>query len=116
METKNENTPLKSLYLQLNKKDSGIIKLIIDISISMKKVYILYVVLFLIENYKPSYNEFFSLSFNENINNEDDIRKIIGLYLYYTQELNGSFNQDEFKENNPIFGCIKIVISYLIFY
>ena len=107
METKNENTPLKSLYLQLNKKDSGIIKLIIDISISMKKVYILYVVLFLIENYKPSYNEFFSLSFNENINNEDDIRKIIGLYLYYTQELNGSFNQDEFKENNPIFDCIK---------
>ena len=110
METKNENTPLKSLYAQLNNKDMELFKFIIDISINLKKVYICYIILFLIENYIPSYKEFFTLPYNENLNNEDSIRKAIGLYLYYKQELKGSFTQEEqeeFKEPNPILNCDK---------
>ena len=98
VESKNENSPLKSLYLQLNKKDFKILKLIIDISINIKKVYILYICLFLINNYLSSYKEYFSLPYNENLNNEDYIRKIIGLYSFYMKELNGNFAQCELEE------------------
>ena len=109
METKNENenTPLKSLFLQLNNKDMDLLKLIIDISINLKKIYIFNIILFLINNYIPEYKEFFTLNYEENLNNEDYIRKIIGLYLYYKQKLNGSFSQEEFPETNPILYCDK---------
>ena len=98
IESKNENTPLKLLYLQLNKKDLNILKLIIDISINTKKVYILYICLFLTINYISSYKEYFSLPYKENLNNEDYIRKVLGLYSFYTKELDGYFNQSEFEE------------------
>ena len=107
METNKENTPLKSLFVQLNNKDMELLTLIIDISINLKQVYIYYIILFLIENYIPSYKEFFTLPYNENLNNEDSIRKVIGLYLYYKQELKGSFSQEEFKETSPILMCDK---------
>lgn len=107
LETKNEISPLKSLYLQLNKKKNEIIKLIIDIVINTKQLYILDILLFLIDNYTSSFNKFFSLSYKENISNEDYIRKIIGLYLYYTQELKGDFNENEFKGISPVFYCKK---------
>ena len=105
IETKNTTSPLKSLYLQINTKDINIIKLIVDISINTKKVYILHILLFLIKNYKPLYLKYFGLSYIENLKCEDYIRKIIGLYLFYTKELNGSFSQEEFPNTNPIFYC-----------
>ena len=98
VESKNENSPLKSLYLKLNKKDLKILKLIIDISINIKKLYINYICLFLTNNYVSSYKKYFSLPYKENLDNEDYIRKIIGLYSYYTKELNGNFNPSEFDE------------------
>ena len=105
IETKNKTSPLKSLYLQLNKKDIKIIKLIVDISINTKKVYILHILLFLIKNYTHLYLKYFGLSYIENLKSEDYIRKIIGLYLFYTKELNGFFSQEEFPDINPIFYC-----------
>ena len=33
------------------------------------------------------------------------MKKIIGLYLFYTKELNGTFSQEEFPDINPIFYC-----------
>ena len=107
LETKNKTSPLKSLYVQLNKKEIKILKLIIDISINTKKVYILHVLLFLIKNYKSSYKNFFNSSYKDNINDNDYLRKIIGLYLFYTEELKGSFSNDKFQDINPIFYCFN---------
>ena len=103
----NETTPLKLLYFQIKKNNMKLLKLLIDISINTRKVYIYFIVLFLIEKYKPVNSELFNLPYNENLNNEDYIRKIIGLYSFYKQELKGTFTINEFKENNPIFYCIK---------
>ena len=107
IETNNKTTPLKALYYQIKEKDMKILKLIIDISINIKKVYILNIILFLAKNYFPISNDVFLVPYKENLDNEDYIRKIIGLYSFYTQELNGDFNKDEFEEINPIFYCFK---------
>ena len=107
LETKNKTSPLKSLYVQLNKKDMKILKLIIDISINTKKVYILHVLLYLIKNYKSSDKDFFNSSYKDNINDNDYLRKIIGLYLFYTEELKGNFSNEELQDVNPIFSCFN---------
>ena len=107
IESKNDTSPLKALSLQLNNKDMNILKLVIDISINVKKVYIKDIIIVLNENYIPSYKDFFTLPYNENLNNEDYIRKIIGLYLYYKQELKGSFREEELKEYNSIYSKNK---------
>ena len=116
LETNNETNPLKSLYFYINKKDKEILKLIIDISINTKIVYILYIISFLIENYKPANDELFKLPYLENLKNEDYIRKVIGLYSFYGKELKGGFSNKEFEGNNPIFYCIKNNNFEFLFY
>ena len=106
-ETNNKTSPLKSLYFQIDKKDMKILKLIIDISINTKKVYILSIIYFLIKNYTPINNDIFKLPYHQNLNKEDYIIKIIGLYSFYTQELKGSFTNNDFQGINPIFYCVK---------
>ena len=107
IETKNKTCPLKSLYLQLDKKEIKILKLIIDISINIKKVYILHILLFLIKNYKSFHKKYFNLPYKDNINNNDYIIKIIGLYLFYKEELKGNFSNEELQGINPIFLCFN---------
>ena len=106
-ETNNKTSPLKSLYFQINQKDNKILKLIIDISVNEKKVYILNIMLFLFKNYKNNYKDYFNLPYKDNMNNEDYLIKIIGLYTYYTKELNGNFSKEEFQDNSPIFNCFN---------
>ena len=107
IETNNQTNPLKSLYFQIINKNMQILKLIIDISINTKNVYILNVILYLVKNYYPKNEELFLLPYNENLKMDDYLRKVIGLYSFYTQELKGNFSKNEFQENNPIFYCIK---------
>ena len=85
IETNNNKTsPLKSLYFQINKRNNNILKLIIDISINTKKVYIIQLLLFLFKNYKNNYKDYFNLPYKDNLNNKEYLIKIIGLYTYYT--------------------------------
>ena len=106
IETRNDTNPLKSLYLHLNKKDIKIINLIIDLSINLKIVYINFIILFLIKEYNSLYKKYFSLQYEDNLNSKEYIRKIIGLYLFYTKQLNGNFTDIELKDMNPIFVSI----------
>ena len=41
------------------------------------------------------------------MNNKDYLIKIIGLYTYYTKELNGNFSKEEFQHISPIFHCFN---------
>ena len=116
LETNNETTPLKSLYFHIKNKDIKLLKLIINISINTKIVYIYYIITFLFENYKPDNDELFNLPYLKNLNNEDYIRNIIGLYSFYKQELKGTFTNKEFQENNPIFICIQNNNFEFLFY
>ena len=94
IETNNDTTHLQLLYSQINRKNMKILKILIDISINTKLVYISFIVLFLIKNYKSVNSELFRLSYKDNLNSDDYIRKIIGLFSLYTQELKGSFDNN----------------------
>ena len=87
LETKNNQTPLEVLYKQLNKNENNILKLIIDISINTRKVYFIPLIKYLIENFSPENTYLFKLDYKTDLNYNEYIRKVIGLYLFYTQEL-----------------------------
>ena len=107
LETKNSKTPLEILYEKLNKNDNNVIKLIIDISTNMKKVYFIPIIKYLIQNYSPYNNKIFSLNYRDNFLSMEYFRKIIGLYQFYLRELNGSIMiKDEFG-NDPFFICVE---------
>jgi len=107
LESKNETNPLKILYSQLDKKELTIFKLIKDISINMKKVYIIYIIKYLIQNYIPINNKIFLGKYERNLESNDYLRKVIGLYIYYTQELKGNIMVKDEEGNDPFFLCIK---------
>ena len=90
LETKNSKTPLEILYDKLNKEDENIIKLIIDISINMRIVYIIPIIKYLIKSYSPHNNRLFTINIKRNFSSINYLNKIIGLYQFYTKELNGS--------------------------
>ena len=102
-----DNIPLKSLYHNLNKKDMNILKLIIDLSLEMKVAYILDIFISLVENYSTKYNDCWDRPYTDNLNTEDYVTKVIGLYLFYKKELNGNFSLEEFNEINPVFYCLE---------
>ena len=105
LETKNSKTPLEILYDKLNKEDENIIKLIIDISINMRIVYIIPIIKYLIKSYSPHNNRLFTINIKRNFSSINYLNKIIGLYQFYTKELNGSIMiKDEFG-NDPFFIC-----------
>ena len=107
LETKNNQTPLEVLYKQINKNENKILKLIIDISINTRKVYFLPLIKFLIENYFPENTYLFKLDYKTNLNYNKYIRKVIGLYLFYTQELKENIMiKDEFG-NDPFIICAQ---------
>ena len=103
LETNGNKTPLEILYEKLNKKDEKVVKLIIDISINMKKVYFIPTIKYLIQNYSPYNNNIFRHDYKKNLFSIDYLKKIIGLFQFYTKELNGSIMiKDEFG-NDPFF-------------
>ena len=107
LETKNKKTPLEALYEQLNKKEDKLLKLIIDISISTKTIAFIPLIKYLIQNYKPNDNKTFKLNYQVNLNSNEYIEKIIGLYQFYINNLNGDIMaKDEFG-NDPFFLCIQ---------
>ena len=65
------------------------------------------ILLFLIKNYKHCYEKYFNLPYKDNINNNDYIIKIIGLFLFYKEELKGNFSNEELQGINPIFLCFN---------
>ena len=65
------------------------------------------ILLFLIKNYKHCYEKYFNLPYKDNINNNDYIIKIIGLYLFYKEEIRGNFSNEELQGINPIFLCFN---------
>ena len=106
METKNKEskTPLEVLYEKLNKKDNNIMKLIIDISYNLKKVYIIPVIKYLIQNYNSINDNSLNLKRQNSI---EHYGSIIKLYNFYTKELKGSIMvKDEFG-NDPFFICAE---------
>ena len=107
LETKNGKTPLEILYDKLNKRDEKVLKLLIDISINMKKIYFIPIIKYLIQNYNPVNNNIMLRNYTKNINSLDYFRKVVGLYQFYTKELNGSVMvKDEFG-NDPFFICAE---------
>ena len=107
LETKNYKTPLEALYEQLNKKENMILKLIIDISINTRKVYFIQLIKYLIDNYSIKNTYQFKLDYKTNLNYNEYLRKLIGLYLFYTQELKGNIMiKDEFG-NDPFIICVQ---------
>ena len=107
LETKNSKTPLEILYEKLNKKDDKILKIIIDISINMKTVYFIPVVNYLIQNYSPMNNKLFSVNYKTNIISIDYIKRIMGLFQFYTKELNGNIMIKDESGNDPFFICAQ---------
>ena len=107
IETKNSKTPLEILYEKLNKKDDKILKIIIDISINMKKVYFIPLINFLIQNYSPLNYKMFSINYTKNIFSVDYLRRIIGLFQFYTKELNGNIMIKDEYGNDPFFNCAQ---------
>ena len=90
LETQNNKTPLEALYEQLNKNENKIIKIIIDISINTKTILFIPVINYLILNYSPYNNNIFKLNYKVNLNSPEYLKKVKGLYQFYTNELNGS--------------------------
>ena len=105
LETKNGKTPLEILYEKLNKNDEKVIKIIIDISTNMKKVYFIPVIKYLIQSYNPINNRLFTIHYKKNFLSIDYLRKIIGLFQFYTKELNGSIMLKDEDGNDPFFIC-----------
>ena len=107
LETKNNKTPLETLYEKLDKKENKILKLIIDISINTKTILFIPVINYLILNYSPYNNNIFKLNYKVNLNSPEYLKKVIGLYQFYTNELNGSIMiKDEFG-NDPFIICAQ---------
>ena len=106
-ETKSKKTPLEVLYEQLDKNDNNILKLIIDISINRRKVYFIPLVKYLIENYVPEHTYLFKLDYKTNLNYNEYIRKVIGLYVFYTKELKESIMIKDELGNDPFILCVQ---------
>ena len=103
LETKNNKSPLEVLYEKLNKKDNNIFKLIYDISYNTKKVYIIPVIKYLIQNYNPI-NDNLTL---KRYNSVEYYTNVMQLYTFYTKELKESIMiKDEFG-NDPFFICAE---------
>ena len=110
LETKNSKTPLEALYEQLNKKENKLLKIIIDISLHTKKVIFVPLIKYLIQNYNPNDNNndnIFKLDYKTNLNSDEYIKKIIGLYQFYTMELKGNIMIKDELGNDPFLICVQ---------
>ena len=107
IETKNNSTPLEELYKHINLEDDNLLKLIIELTINLKKGYIIYILKFLINKYNSSFKNLLNQSYQTNLSNNKYINKIIGLYQYLVNDLqyNLMINKDE--ENDPFFLSIN---------
>ena len=101
LETKNNKTPLEALYEQLDKNDINLIKLIIDICIYTKKIFFIPLIKYLIINYNSTKNELYKLDYKNNLNSTKYEERIIGLYQFYTKELNGNIMIKDELGNDP---------------
>ena len=107
LETKNNKTPLEALCEQLNKKEDKLLKLIIDISINKKTVAFIPVIKYLIQNYSPYNNEQFKTNYQINLNSIEYLKKVIGLYQFYTNVLNGDIMIKDEDGNDPFIICAE---------
>ena len=107
LETKNNKTPLEALYEQINKKENKILQLIINISINTKQVYFIHVIKYLIQNYSPDNNNLFKFDYKANLNSNDYLKNVIGLYQFYTKELNGNISVKDELGNDPLILCAQ---------
>ena len=87
VETRNDTTPLEQLYKHLNLMDDYLLSLIIQITLKEKKGYLIHILKYLIDNYKPSLKEIFEQSYNNNISKSNYINRVIGLFQYLVYEL-----------------------------
>ena len=107
LETKRNKTPLEVLYGQLDKRDNKILKLIVDISINTKKVYFIPLINYLIENFVPQNTFLFKLDYKTDLNSNEYIRRLIGLYQFYTKELKQSIMIKDEYGNDPFMICVQ---------
>ena len=107
LETNNGKTPLEILYEKINKRDEQILKLIIDISINTKTVYFIHVVKYLIQNYKQDTNIIFKKYYKINLSSNIYYEKIVGLYQFYTQILQGNIMIKDEYGNDPFIICAQ---------
>ena len=62
---------------------------------------------YLIENYHPKNNEIFKLNYQTNLNSDEYIKKLVGLYQFYTNELKGNIMTKDEWGNDPFFICVQ---------
>ena len=106
IETKNNCTPLEELYKKIKSNDNDILKLIIILTLELKKGYIFYLLEYLINNYKPIFYNIFKQQYKKNLLDSNYLVKIIGLYQYLTTELKYYIMIKDSKGNDPIFLAI----------
>ena len=104
--TNNNNTPLEELYKKINIEDKNLLNLIIDITLKEKKGYILYILQYLIKNYKTTNKKIFSLPYKENLSNSNYLNKIIGLYQYLINEEDYTIILTDENGNDPFMQCV----------
>ena len=107
LETKNGKTPFEALYEQLDKKDNKLLKIITDISLNTKKVIFVPLIKYLIQNYNPNNNDIFKIDYKTNLNSDEYIKKLIGLYQFYTNELKGNIMIKDELGDDPFFICVQ---------
>ena len=82
-------------------------KIITDISLNTKKVIFVPLIKYLIQNYNPNNNDIFKIDYKTNLNSDEYIKKLIGLYQFYTNELKGNIMIKDELGDDPFFICVQ---------
>ena len=106
IKSKSNTTPLEQLYKNICLEDNQLLTLIIDITLKEKKGYILYLLIYLIDNYKSSFKSYLYETYSNNLKDSNYLIRIIGLYQYLTECLNCNFEVEDDNGNNPLMLCI----------
>ena len=91
----------------MDKKDNKLLKIITDISLNTKKVIFVPLIKYLIQNYNPNNNDIFKIDYKTNLNSDEYIKKLIGLYQFYTNELKGNIMIKDELGDDPFFICVQ---------
>ena len=62
---------------------------------------------YLIQNYNNNNDEIFKLDYKTNLNSTKYLDKVIGLYQFYTRELNGNIMIKDELGNDPFIICVQ---------
>ena len=99
--------PLEVLYEKINKKDDRALKLIIDISLNTKNIIFIPLIKYLIQEYNSNVKEIYKLDYQTNLNSDNYLNKLIGLYQFYIKELKGNIMIKDENGNDLFFICAE---------